>query len=277
MVALPDAHPRVPEFNLAPVKLRRNVLHMAHRGQSVHVACAFSLIEILSVLYSEFVRRPNGKADDPERDILALSKGHGVMALYACLVEIGWLAQSHLDRYNTDGSALRGLSESNIPGVEVTSGSMGHGLPVATGMAFGLKMKASPRRVYCIVGDGEMNEGSMWEALSFAGHHKLDNLTVIVDDNGLQAMGATRDILNLEPFTDKFSSFGFAVTTCDGHDRPGLSTALRRLLTIEGKPQALVARTIKGKGVSFMENENKWHYTRISDEILARALQELPL
>ena len=241
----------------------------------MHVPCAFSLIEILAVIYTDFLRRPAGTADDPERDILALSKGHGIMALYACLAEIGWLSHSDLDRYQADGSPLRGLGEDNIPGVDVTSGSMGHGLPVAAGMAFGLRRKGSGRRVFCVVGDGEMNEGSMWEALSFAGHHGLDNLTVIVDANGFQAMGRTKDIINLEPFTDKFAAFGFAAEACDGHDRAKLADCLRRLVAVKGKPQALVARTVKGKGVSFMESENKWHYTRISDDTMAKAIKEL--
>jgi transketolase len=264
-------------MNLEPARLRRTVLEMAHSGQTVHVPCAFSLIEILSVLYKDFIRRPNGRPDDPERDVLALSKGHGVMALYAVLAELGWIDKAAIKNYNKDGSPLRGLSENNIPGVDVTSGSMGHGLPIAAGWAFGLKRQNSGRRVYCVVGDGELNEGSMWEALAFAGHHKLDNLTVIVDANQFQAMGPTKDILDLEPFEAKFEAFGFFAAGCDGHDRKAMTSALKKLIKKKGKPQCLVARTVKGKGVSFMEADNKWHYTRLTKESLEKALAELPL
>ncbi len=260
---------------LDPKTLRRSVLRMAHRGQAVHVPCAFSLIEILSVLYSRFLRFDPADPRHPERDYMVLSKGHGVMAAYACFRELGWLEQEHLDRYFSDGSLLRGLSEADIPGLEVTSGSLGHGLPVAAGLAFGLKRKKKPQRVYCVVGDGELNEGSMWEALAFAAHARLDNLTVIVDANGFQAMGATESILSMEPLVGKFSAFGLAAAECDGHDAAALEKTLRELQRAPGKPQALVARTVKGKGVSFMEADNAWHYTRLTDETLARALKEL--
>lgn len=260
---------------LDPKTLRRHVLHMAHRGQSVHVPCAFSVVEILSVLYSKFVRLNPDDARDPDRDLVVLSKGHGVMAAYACFRELGWLEQKHLDGYFSDGSLLRGLSEADIPGLEVTSGSLGHGLPVAAGMAFGLKRKDKPQRVYCVVGDGELNEGSMWEAIAFAGHYGLENLTVIVDANGFQAMGTTESILNMEPLVDKFAAFGFESAECDGHDVAALEKSLVELQRTRGKPQALVARTVKGKGVSFMEADNKWHYTRLSEETMARALKDL--
>jgi transketolase len=248
---------------------------MAHRGQSVHVSCAFSLIELVSVLYSRFLKFNPADPRDPARDYLVLSKGHGVMALYACFRQIGWLPQKALDEYFSEGSHLRGLSEADIPGLEVTSGSLGHGLPIATGMAYGLKLRNDPRKVVCIVGDGEMNEGSMWEALLFAGHHRLDNLLVIVDGNQFQAMGKTESILSLEPLPKKFESFGFEAAECDGHHVPELERTLETLFQLKGKPKALVARTIKGKGITFMEGDNKWHYTRISEETLGLCLKEL--
>lgn len=261
--------------SLDPKTLRRSVLRMAHQGQSVHVPCAFSLIEILSVLYSRFVRLNASDPKDPERDLMVLSKGHGVMAAYACFRELGLLEQKHLDRYFSDGSLLRGLAEADIPGLEVTAGSLGHGLPIAAGMAFGLKRKKKPQRVYCVVGDGELNEGSMWEAIAFAGHAHLDNLTVIVDANGFQAMGTTESILNMEPLLDKFTAFGFDAAECNGHDIIALEKTIHELHRKPRKPQALIARTIKGKGVSFMEGDNMWHYTRISTETMTRALKEL--
>ena len=267
--------PSVAEPDFDPRALRRHVLRMAYRGQSVHVACAFSLIEICAVLYGRFLRYDPLNPAWLDRDYLILSKGHGVMAMYACFYEIGWLGDSDLDNYFKDGTHLRGLCEADVPGCEVTSGSLGHGLSIACGIAFGLKRKGSDRRVYCIVGDGEMNEGPMWEALLFAAHQKLDNLVVIVDANQFQAMGRTEDVLGLEPLPAKFAAFGCRTLECDGHDPVALEQTLATLTTPSGKPGALVARTLKGQGVSFMAGDNRWHYTRISDETYARALAEL--
>jgi transketolase len=233
------------------------------------------LIEVVSLLYSKYLKYDPKDPRDPNRDYLVLSKGHGVMALYACFRELGWLSQTDLDHYFTDGSLLRGLSESNIPGLEVTSGSLGHGLPVAVGLALGLKLKARAQKVFCIVGDGELNEGPMWEAAMVARQHQLENLMVVVDANQFQAMGRTIEILDTEPLVEKFSSFGFAASECDGHSLTSLDRTIEGLMAVSGKPKALVARTIKGKGVSFMEGDNKWHYTRLSNETLELALKEL--
>lgn len=258
--------------DLSPSALRRHVLNMAFHGNSVHIGCAFSLIEIVSVLFKDILRFNPAVADDPSRDYLILSKGHGVMALYAAFREFGWLRQSDLDSYFSDGSLLHGLCEAGVPGLEVCSGTLGHGLPIAVGMAYGLKRSGRDQKVFCIVGDGEMNEGPMWEALLFAAHHRLANLTVIVDVNRFQAMGATDSIINLEPLAEKFESFGFEAVDCDGHDTAALRTALRGA---SGRPRALVARTVKGKGVSFMENNNEWHYLRLNPALLQKALAEL--
>jgi transketolase len=258
-----------------PKTLRRHILRMAYRGQSVHVACAFSLVEICSVLYSSFLRYDSASPGSPDRDYLILSKGHGVMTLYACFREIGWLSDSDLDNYFRDGTHLRGLCESDVPGCEVTSGSLGHGLPIAAGIAFGLKRLGSARRVYCIVGDGEMNEGPMWEAMLFAAHQRLFNLTVIVDANKYQAMGRTEEVLGLEPLPAKFEAFGFATGECDGHDVRALAAAFSDLSRITDRPSALIARTTKGQGVSFMADDNRWHYTRLTQEMYDKAVSEL--
>lgn len=259
----------------SPNRLRQRILRMAYRGQSVHVACAFSLVELCSVLYSQFVRYPTGRPDDPDRDYLILSKGHGVMALYACFRELGWLTDSDLDAYFQDGTPLRGLCEADVPGCEVTSGSLGHGLPIATGIAFGIKRKRTRRHVFCIVGDGEMNEGPMWEAMLFASHQRLDNLTVIVDANQFQAMGRTDDILTLEPLAAKFAAFGFETRECDGHNVSEIEETLATLLATRGRPTAVIARTTKGYGVSFMAADNRWHYTRLTEDTYNRAMKEL--
>lgn len=251
------------------------MLLMAYHGQSVHVACAFSLIEVCAALYGHFLKYDPANPKSEDRDYLVLSKGHGVMALYACFREIGWLTDGDLENYFQPGTHLRGLCEADVPGCEATTGSLGHGLPIATGVALGLKRLGSPRRVYCIVGDGEMNEGPMWEAMLFAAHHQLDNLTVIVDANGLQAMGRTEDVLNLEPLAGKFEAFGFDTRTCDGHDTDAVRAAVAELHSTAGRPTALVARTNKGHGVSFMANDNRWHYTRLTADTYARALAEV--
>jgi transketolase len=262
---------RIPDFS--PKTLRRHILNMAFAGQTVHSPCALSLVTILSVLYQGHLRFDPADPRSPSRDYLVLSKGHGVMALYACFYEIGWLKKEALERYNSDGSDLHGLAESKVPGIEAATGSLGHGFPVATGMALGLKRLARTQaKVICIVGDGEFNEGPNFESLLFAAHHHLDNLTLIIDANDFQAMGHTSAILGLEPLAAKLESFGFLTFDLDGHDPAALDQALRA--SHGGKPKAIVARTIKGKGVTFMEAQNKWHYTRLTAEDHAQALAE---
>ncbi len=243
----------------------------------MHIGCAFSIVEIVSALYSDFLRYNPQDHDDQDRDYMILSKGHGIMAIYACFRELGWLPQSALDHYFSDGSLLHGLCEWKVPGCEASTGSLGHGLPIAVGIALGLKMRGkSSQKVYCIVGDGEMNEGTMWESLLFAGHHQLGNLVVIVDANGFQAMGRIPAVINLEPLAAKFTDFGFTAIECDGHDGEQLNQALRTLTQeMTQTPKALIARTIKGKGVSFMEGNNDWHYLRLTPETLEMAKEEL--
>jgi len=247
---------------------------MAFHGQAAHVACALSLIEICSILYARFVRHDPGNAGSPDRDYVILSKGHGVMALYACFRELGWLSDAELDAYFRDGTRLRGLCEVDVAGCEVTSGSLGHGLPIAAGIAYGLKRLRTNRRVYCIVGDGELNEGTMWESLLFAAHQRLDNLTVIVDANEYQAMGRTDEILGMEPLGLKFEAFGVTARECDGHDLSALEKNLSALVAVHERPTALVARTTKGHGVSFMAGDNRWHYLRLQHDDYIRALNE---
>jgi len=247
---------------------------MAYNGQSVHIGCAFSLIEIFSSLYGKILKYNSKNPIDPSRDFLALSKGHGVMAQYACFHELGWISQDATEKYFSDGSPLHGLSESHIPGCEVTSGTLGHGLPIGVGIAKGLLLQnKSDQKVYTIVGDGELNEGSIWEAMLFASHHHLHNFYVIVDANEFQAMGKTSDVLNMEPLTDKFRAFGFETLECDGHNVNEITAKLSSFSS--NGPKALIARTVKGKGVSFMERDNIWHYTRLNQDTLKAALEEL--
>lgn len=260
----------------APSKIRQTVLDMAHAGSSVHIACAFSIVEILTVLYRSHLNLGDGQPDAPDRDYLVLSKGHGVMAHYACLRELGWLEDADFENYFGDGTRLKALSDAHIPGVEVSSGSLGHGLSVGVGLALAAKRKKSGQRCFAIVGDGEINEGSIWEACLFAAHFELSNLTVIVDENGFQAMGTTDEVMKLGRIADKFAAFGFVTREVDGHDERALDETLNELNALAGsQPKAIVARTVKGKGISFMENANNWHYTRLTDETHRSARKEL--
>ena len=262
----------------APARMRRTVLEMAHAGSTVHIGCAFSIIELLTVLYRNHLRYPGNNPLSEGRDYLVLSKGHGVMAQYACMHELGWLNDSHIQGYFADGSDLKGLSDSRVPGLEVTSGSLGHGFSVGVGIAMGLQRKGTDQNVYAIVGDGELNEGPIWEGALVATHHKIDNLMLIVDKNGFQAMGKTDDVLALGDLSAKFISFGFETLEVDGHDEAAVDTAIRLLWAKGvGKPKALIAQTVKGKGVPFMESDNRWHYTRLNAQTFAEAIDALGL
>lgn len=262
----------------SPARMRRTVLEMAYAGSTVHIACAFSIIELMCVLYRHHLRYPGNDPRADGRDYLVLSKGHGVMAQYACMHELGWLDDSHIKNYFADGSVLKGLSDSRIEGLEVTSGSLGHGFSVGVGIAMGLRRKATDQKVYAIVGDGELNEGPIWEGALLAAHHQLDNLMLIIDKNGFQAMGTTDDVLAMGDLSAKFSSFGFETLEVDGHDEAAVDKAICQLWAVgAGKPKALVANTVKGKGVPFMEADNRWHYTRLDERTFAEAIDALEL
>lgn len=263
-------------MKFATARLRSTVLNMAYSGSTVHVACAFSIIEIVAVLYRNFLRYPDNDPDANGRDYLVLSKGHGVMAQYACMLELGWLNDEDIQGYFKDGSSLMGLSDSRVPGLEVTSGSLGHGFSVGVGIAMGLKRMDSDQKVYAIVGDGELNEGSIWEGSMVAAHHGMDNLMMIIDKNGFQAMGGTEDVLALGDLSAKFCSFGFETLEVDGHDEKALDAAIYQLWNSgSGKPKALIAKTVKGKGVPFMEANNLWHYTRLDAQTFSEAIDSL--
>jgi transketolase len=253
--------------------LRKTVLDMAYAGATVHIGCAFSIIELLAVLYRIHLRYPGNDPLAADRDYLVLSKGHGVMAQYACMRELGWLKDDAFLNYFADGSELKGLSDSRIPGLEVTSGSLGHGFSIGVGMAMGAKMRGTDQKTFVLVGDGEINEGSIWEGAQFAAHHALENFMVIVDENGFQAMGRTQDVLALGSIQAKFESFGFEALSVDGHNEDAIDTAINWLhASASIAPKALIAKTVKGKGVPFMENNNIWHYTRLDQNSYAKAL-----
>jgi transketolase len=261
------------QLTFDPRQLRKTVLDMAFAGSTVHIGCAFSIVELLAVLYRNHLRFPNNDPVHPARDFLVLSKGHGVMAQYACMRELGWLPETAFSGYFSDGSDLKGLSDSRVPGLEVTSGSLGHGYSVGVGIALGAKLRGSNQKIYAVVGDGEINEGPIWEGAMFAAHHRMKNFMTIVDENGFQAMGATRDVLELGSIQAKFESFGFLAKTIDGHDEQQIDQTIRELWSDPSdKPRALIAKTIKGKGVPFMEHNNIWHYTRLNHDTHAQAV-----
>lgn len=260
----------------APARMRHTVLEMALAGSTVHIACAFSIIELLTVLYRKHLRYPDNNPRAENRDYLILSKGHGVMAQYACMRELGWLNDSQIKRFYEDGSHLKGLSDSHVAGLEVTSGSLGHGFSIGVGIALGLRRKGTDQKVFAIVGDGELNEGPIWEGALVAAHRRMDNLMVIVDMNGFQAMGTTDDVLALGDLSAKFASFGFETLDVNGHDEVAVDAAIRQLWASgPSKPKALIARTVKGKGVPFMESTNLWHYTRLDPQTFAKAVDAL--
>jgi transketolase len=265
----------VAQSRFVPADLRRTILRMAYCGSTVHIGCSFSLVEILAVLYRNHLRLGT-EPDFPGRDYLVLSKGHGVMAQYACMREMGWLSEDDIEKYYSDGSKLKGLSDSDVPGLEVNSGSLGHGFAVGAGLAYGAQRRGTDQKVYAILGDGECNEGSIWETLMFAAQFGLTNLLVIVDANGFQAMGRTTEIMNMGSLENKFNAFGFETRKVDGHNEAALDKAITELVasTFPG-PRAIIAQTVKGKGVSFMEGTNLWHYSRLTKETYAAALAEL--
>jgi transketolase len=257
-------------------RIRKTILDMAYAGSTVHIGCAFSIVELLAVLYRNHLRLDKDDPGSSRRDYMVLSKGHGVMAQYACLNEIGWLSDEELGRYFGNGTRLKGLADAHVPGVEATAGSLGHGLSVGVGLALGAKRNGTDQVCYALVGDGELNEGAIWEAALFASQFKLDNVVVIVDANGFQAMGTTDEVMGLGNVAAKFTAFDFDVATIDGHDETVIDAAYRDLKSMKnGRPKAIVAKTVKGKGVSFMENDNIWHYTRLTPQTYEAAVSEL--
>ena len=255
--------------------IRLDILEMVHRARASHVGPCFSIVDALAVLYSRVM---NVRPDDPNwinRDRFILSKGHAAAAVYATLGRIGVIPRDDLETYGTDGSLYMTHVSHKIKGVEFSSGSLGHGLPFGTGKALAAKRQGQAWRVFVMLSDGEMDEGSNWEALMFAAHHKLDNLVAIIDYNKLQSLATIAETLALEPLVDKLRAFGWEVREVDGHDHHALEEALQYAPWSVGKPSILVMHTIKGKGVSFMENRVEWHYKSPNEEELAAARAEL--
>jgi len=257
-------------------QLRVHVLRMTHEGKASHVGSCFSMAEIITVLYGQILRVDPQNPQWPERDRFILSKGHASAALYASLAQHGFFPVEKLACFYKDGLGMPGhATHDKVPGVELSTGSLGHGLPVGTGMALAAKRDGAKHRIFVLLSDGECDEGSNWEAVLFAQHHKLDNLTAIIDFNHLQSLAEVKETLDLEPFADKWRACNWGVREIDGHDIGQLDAALGALPIEAGKPSCLIARTVKGKGVSFMEHKVLWHYRTAQGEEYARALAEL--
>lgn len=255
--------------------IRRSILRMVHNAKVSHIGAAYSMIEILYVLYFKVMNVDPKHPQEPQRDKFVLSKGHGSAGLYATLAHRAYFPLEDLMTYCINDGRLPGhLDKDAAPGVEVSAGSLGHGLPIAVGLALANKRSANLGKVYCIVGDGECNEGSIWESAMLAPSLGLDNFTVIVDFNKIQSFGNTNDIIDQTNMAERWRAFGWDVHEINGHDLSAIEEALKAVHQAN-KPKAIVAHTVKGQGVSFMEDKLQWHYSSPSDEQLDIALKEL--
>ena len=258
--------------------IRRNGLEMTHISHGSHIGSVLSVAEIIAVLYSSVLNVDPKEPKKPNRDRLILSKGHAGSAVYAALAETGFFPVEQLKTHYANGSILSGhVSHKGVPGVEVSTGALGHGLGIGVGMALGAKMDGASWRTYVVLGDGECDEGSVWESALQAAQYKLDRLIAVVDYNHMQSLSTVDDTLRLEPFEQKWKDFGWNTESVDGHDTEALKAAFDRAKENAGsrKPSVILAHTVKGKGISFMENNILWHYRTPQGEEYEAALKEL--
>ena len=257
-------------------RLRSHSLRMISTAKTSHIGSCLSVADILAVLYGAVLQVDPKRPEWPDRDRLIMSKGHAAAILYAAVAEAGFIPFEELGEYTRNGGQLYGhATHWGVPGVEMSSGSLGHGLPVGTGMALTARRSGDRWRVFVVMSDGEFDEGSNWEAILFAGHHRLDNLNIVLDYNKIQSLDWVEKTLRLEPLADKFRAFGWAVREVDGHDVHALRETLEALPLEAGKPNAIIAHTVKGKGVSWMEGKVLWHYKPPTPDELVTALAEV--
>jgi len=257
------------------LNIRKDAVRMTHLAKSSHIGSMLSMADIIAVLYGKVLNKQADKPLWPYRDRFILSKGHAGATVYAVLAELGYFPVEKLNDYCSNGSVFSGHISHDVPGVELSTGSLGHGLSVGIGMALAAKMDLKKHRVFVLLSDGECDEGTIWEAALFASHYKLSNLIVVVDYNKIQSLGKVEEILQLEPFADKWISFGWDVKEIDGHNHEELIEVLDFDISKKEKPTCIIAHTIKGKGVSFMENTVLWHYRSPQGEEYEKALEEL--
>lgn len=264
------------ELEEKAISIRKNIVEMVYMASSGHPGGSLSIADILTVLYFLEMNVSPIEPKDENRDRFVLSKGHASPALYATLAERGFIKKEDLRGFRSINSILQGHPDmKKIPGVDMSTGSLGQGLSVANGMALAGKLDKKDYRVYCVLGDGEIEEGQVWEAAMSAGHYKLDNLCVIVDNNNLQIDGVVSEVMSPYPIDKKIKDFGFEVLKINGHDFKSIINAFEEAKRIKGKPTAIIAKTIKGKGVSYMENNAGWHGKAPNEEEYAQAMKEL--
>jgi transketolase len=276
--------PKPPPINKTPLderslQLRRQIVRMLQKGGRGHVGSAFSLVEMLRVLYDDVLHYDPKQPRSPQRDRFILSKGHGCLALYVLLAEKGFFPEAELWKFCKTDGILGGHPEyGKVPGIEASTGSLGHGLPIGVGFALNARYAKASHRVFVVGSDGESNEGSVWEAALCASKHQLSNLTVLIDYNKQQSYSTTYEVLDLEPFADKWRAFGFVAEEVDGHDVAQLRSTLKRTPFDAHKPSAIICHTIKGKGVSYVENNLNWHHkNKVTDDEVTSLLAELEL
>ncbi|MBW2975683.1 transketolase [Candidatus Woesearchaeota archaeon] len=258
-------------------QIRGKIVEMSYNGKAPHLGSALSCVDILTALYFDILSVDPGNSDYPNRDRFILSKGHAASALYAVLAYKGFFPLEDLESYAKNGSCLAEHPGPYMPGIEVATGSLGHGLPIGVGMALTGRLKKNSLRVFVLMSDGECNEGSVWEAAMLASSKKLGNVIGIIDYNKWQATGRSREILALEPLKQKWESFGWSCHEVDGHDLSAIIEALKNVPENNEKPVVIIAHTVKGKGVSFMEDDNNWHYRIPTEEEVKKARTELGL
>ena len=258
------------------LKIRNHCLDMTRVGNCSHLGSSFSCVEILTSLYfTDFLNLFPDKPDFPGRDRVIISKGHAAAVVYSILAEKGFFPVDELNTFYQNGTRLAGHVSHFVPGIEASTGSLGHGLSISAGLAYSALSNNVSYKVCCLCSDGECNEGSTWEAAMFAAHHKLSNLLVIIDKNKIQALGHTANVLSLEPFAAKWQDFGWRVMEVDGHSFADIADALSKFPSQDNKPTCIVAHTVKGKGVSFMEDQLLWHYRSPQGDEYATAKSEL--
>lgn len=257
-------------------EIRKNIIEMIYEAKSGHPGGALSCADIITYLYFEKMKVDVNEPQNGDRDRFVLSKGHAAPALYATLAQKGFFPKEELKSLRKIGALLQGHPDAkHIPGVDVSTGSLGQGISNAVGMALGLKLEEKKSKVYVVLGDGELQEGLVWEAAMSAAHYKLDNLVAVIDYNGLQIDGKNEDVMGISPLDEKWRSFGWKVISCDGHDYEDLDKAFNEADKAEGMPVMIIAKTVKGKGVSFMENQAGWHGQAPSLEQKEKAVNEI--
>jgi transketolase len=265
------------DLRIISAGIRKDIIKMLGLAGTGHPGGSLSSVELLVSLYFKHMKFNPKDANDQNRDYFILSKGHACPLLYAVLARLGCFNSDELRTLRKVGSRLQGhpAKDKELPGIEISTGSLGYGLSIGAGIAVGIKQSKKNNRVYVLMGDGEQQEGSIWEAAMSAAHFKLDNLCAIVDDNGLQIDGATKDVMNVDPLADKYRAFGWNVIEIDGHNLEAVDKAYLQFKTEKGSPTAIIAKTVKGKGVSYMENLVEWHGKILSKELVEKALMEI--